>query len=183
MPRKKAAASADPNDLTPATSEPPPPSDTGPGDVPVANGTTEQPPTPDARPGVSGAMPALGRGWTQRFEQPVKYAHSTFKDPLGKEWIAFRFDLPPGVGKPDDAVLAVMRDHKYFKDGRPNGLAEDAKSDSDSYSTGLRFDNLPRGGKAWLLPNTPLGRTVADSLDQALDGLAKRIEGGVGGPG
>lgn len=128
-------------------------------------------------------MPPLGRGWTQRYVQPVKYARSTFRDPLGKELIAFRFDLPPGQSKPDEAILEVMRDHKYFKAGRPNGLAEDAKCDPESHPTGLHFDNLPRGGRAWLIQNDPLGRAVAESLDRALNELAKRIESGVGGPG
>lgn len=128
-------------------------------------------------------LPPLGRGWAQRYVQPVKYAHSTFKDAMGKEHIAFRFDLPPGQTKPDDAIIEVMRDHKFFKDGKPNGLAADAKSDPESYPTGLHFDNLPRGGKAWLIQNDTMGRTVADSIDQALDGLAKKMENGVGGPG
>lgn len=128
-------------------------------------------------------MASLGRGWVERYQQPVKYAQSTFKDAMGKEHIAFRFDLPPGQTKPDEAIIEVMRDHKYFKDGGPNGLSPDAKDDPESYPTGLHFENLPRGGKAWLLPNTQMGRTVADSINQALDGLAKRMEGGVGGPG
>jgi hypothetical protein len=131
----------------------------------------EAPPREQPKP-----MSALGKSWTQRYAPPsVKYAHSTFKDAMGKEHIAFRFDLPPGQTKPDDAIIEVMRDHKFFRDGKPNGLAPDARDDSESFPTGLHFDTV-RGGKAWLLPNTEMGRNVADSINQALDGLAKRVE-------
>lgn len=171
-------AAAESADFNPAEFEQP---NIGPaGDQVLADAGVTPPPgdSPQHHP-----MPPLGRGWTQRYSQPVKYARSTFKDAYGKEHIAFRFDLVAGETKPPEEVINVMRDHKFWKDGNPNGLAEDARQDQESYPTGLRFDNLPRGGRAWMIQNDVMGRTVADSLDQALDGVAKKLEGGVGGPG
>ncbi len=127
------------------------------------------------------SMPELGRGWTQRYVQPVKYAHSTFKDPMGNELIAFRFDLPPGQFKPDEDIIQVMRDHKYFKDGKPNGLADDAREDSESFPTGLHYQDYgPRIGKAWVIQNDRMGRMVAESLNEQLMGLAQKKENDVG---
>lgn len=171
----------DPTEFDPAKLEQQPPVGDPVGEEAATDG--EGVPTTTVRVQQGKPLPPLGRGWTQRYEQPVKYARSTFKDAMGDEHIAFRFELPLGQTKPEEAIIAVMRDHKAFKDGQPNGLAPDAKDDPESYPTGLHFDNLPRGGKAWLLPNTVLGRTVADSIDQALDGVAKKTEVGPGGPG
>lgn len=118
-----------------------------------------------------------GRGWTQRFEQPVAYRRFTLKDEHGAEKILFTFNLPAGQAKPDEEVIDVMRDHKFWKDGKPYGLAEDARHSDESYSTGLRFGSNTKFPKAWVLPSNPLGREVADSIDRALDGVAKKLAG------
>lgn len=120
-----------------------------------------------------------GRAWSERFIQPVKYSRSNFKDPTGKHLIAFRFDLPAGETKPSEELLAVLRNHKVFRQGKPVGLTEGAGSDPESVSTGLHYQDYGSGlGKLWVMPNGELGRTVADSLDQALYGLVKQIERG-----
>jgi hypothetical protein len=116
-----------------------------------------------------------GRGWTQRYEQPVAYRRFTLKDEHGADKILFAFDLPPGQYKPDEEVVNVMRDHKYWKDGKPYGHAEDARTSEQSYSTGLQFGTNAKFPKAWVLPNNALGRKVADSIDQALDGVANKL--------
>ena len=134
-------------------------------ELPPANGTVN-----------SGATQGPGRAWTQRYFQPVAYRRFEAKDPLGTSKIHFAFHLKPGQTVPEEEVLAVVRDHKFFKNGKPNGLAEDAQVDQDSHHTGLAFKTSPKWGKTWELPNTEFGRTVADSLDQALDGVAKRLE-------
>lgn len=118
-----------------------------------------------------------GRPWSERFIQPIKYSRSNFKSPTGKHLIAFRFDLPAGESRPSEDLLAVLRDHKVFKQGKPCGLTEDDGNDRERISTGLHYQDFGPGlGKLWVMPNGELGRTVADSLDQALHGLAKRIE-------
>lgn len=120
-----------------------------------------------------------GRGWTQRYEQPVAYRRFTLRDQHGAEKILFTFNLPKGQSKPDDEVIDVLRDHKFWKDGRPNGLADDARTDPESYSTGLQFGVNAKFPKAWVLPNNAHGREVADSIDQALQQVANRMEAAV----
>lgn len=118
-----------------------------------------------------------GRAWTERFIQPIKYSRSNFKHPEKGHLIAFRFDLPPGETKPGEELLAVLRNHKVFRQGRPVGLNSDAGRDRDDIQTGLHYEDFGPGlGKLWVMPNGELGRTVADSLDQALYGLAKKAE-------
>jgi hypothetical protein len=120
-----------------------------------------------------------GRAWTERFLQPIKYSRSNFKHPEKGHLIAFRFELPPGETKPSEELLSVLRNHKVFKQGKPVGLTPDAAHSRDAIQTGLHYEDFgPRLGKLWVMPNGELGRTVADSLDQALYGLVKRIERG-----
>jgi hypothetical protein len=121
--------------------------------------------------------PKAGRGWTTRTEQPVEYRRAVIKDAMGKELITFKFELPKGKSKPDDDVVNVMRNHKYYRNGEPYGLVADAKENSESFATGLTFKDLgPRVGKVWILQNDQMGRTVADSIDQSLDGIAQKSE-------
>lgn len=118
-----------------------------------------------------------GRAWSERFIHPVKYSRSNFKDAAGKHFIAFRFDLPPGETKPSAELLAVLHNHQSFKQGKPNGLDPQAGEHPETVATGLHYQDFGPGlGKLWVMPNGELGRTVADSLDQALYGLVKKIE-------
>lgn len=126
---------------------------------------------------VSSSPP--GRAWTERFLHPIKYSRSNFKHPEKGHLIAFRFDLPPGETRPSEELLSVLRNHKVFKQGKPVGLTPDAAHDRDAIQTGLHYEDFGPGlGKLWVMPNGELGRTVADSLDQALYGLVKKIERG-----
>jgi hypothetical protein len=118
-----------------------------------------------------------GRGWTERYEQPVAYRRFTLRDQHGAEKILFTFSLPKGQSKPDEEVIDVMRDHKFWKGGKPNGLAEDARTDGESYPTGLQFGGNAKFPKAWVLPNNALGREVADSIDRALQEVASKLQG------
>lgn len=128
---------------------------------------------------VTGLSKPPGRAWSERFIQPIKYSRSNFKDPTGKHLIAFRFELPDGQTKPSEELLAVLRNHKVFRQGKPVGLSEGASDDPQAVSTGLHYQDFGPGlGKLWVMPNGELGRTVADSLDLALHGLVKKIERG-----
>lgn len=140
-------------------------------------------PAIDASPSHEEATPdpskPPGRAWSERFIQPVKYSRSNFKHPEKGHLIAFRFDLPAGETKPSDELLAVLRNHKVFRQGRPVGLMEGAGHDPQAASTGLHYEDFGPGlGKLWVMPNGELGRTVADSLDMALNSLAKKMERG-----
>lgn len=129
--------------------------------------TVDQPQAPEQQEAAptqrppSRAMPVKGRPWSERFVQPVKYARFTAKDASTKEKVMFKFELPEGQETPDGELLEVVRAHKQSPEG---------------YPTGLHFENDRVHGKVWKLPNDPLGRATADSLDEALDGLAKKIE-------
>lgn len=103
-----------------------------------------------------------GRGWTERFAHPVKYRRFVAKDELGREAIFFKFDVPAGQATPDPQVIEVMRAHKRTE---------------DDYGTGLQFKDNPKFGKVWQLPSTELGRKTADSIDESLQGVAKKLEG------
>jgi hypothetical protein len=107
------------------------------------------------------SRPRPGRGWTERYEQPVKYRRFVARDMTRREQIMFKFDLPAGQDKPDERILAVMREHKETSEG---------------YKTGLHFDADPVHGKVWKLPATPLGRDTADRIDTELNGVAHKIE-------
>lgn len=136
-------------------------------------------PAAEAAPSDSAPTQATppGRAWSERFIQPIKYSRSNFKDAGGKHLIAFRFDLPEGTTKPSEELLAVLRNHKVFNRGKPIGLTPHAGNDPESISTGLHYEDFGPGlGKLWVMPNGELGRTVADSLDMALNNLAKKIE-------
>lgn len=124
-----------------------------------------------------------GRPWTERYDQPVAYRRFTLKDHEGREQILFQVALAPGETKPPEEVVEAFRGHKYWKDGKPYGLAADARSDEESYSTGLQFGTNKKYPKAWVLPATEFGRDVADSLDQALAAVAKKLESGLSGRG
>jgi hypothetical protein len=117
-----------------------------------------------------------GRPWSGRFEQPGAYRRFTLKDPGGAEKIHFVFPLEPGETKPPEPVINVMRAHKYWKDGKPYGLADDARSNDESYPTGLAFGTNKKHPKAWVLPNDEMGRTVAESIDAKLLELGHRLE-------
>jgi hypothetical protein len=147
------------------------------------HGVENAPAAGEAPAARAAASRGPGRGWSGRFEQPVAYRKFTLRDAGGADKILFTFQLPPGDTKPPEAVIDVLRDHKYWKDGQPYGLAEDAKTNDASYATGLAFGTNPKHPKAWVLPNNELGRAVADSIDQALDGLAKRMEAEGRSPG
>ncbi|WP_020474160.1 hypothetical protein [Zavarzinella formosa] len=109
-----------------------------------------------------------GRGWTERYVEPVRYRMFTAKDGTGKEQIMFKFNLPAGQTKPDDAVVQVMRDHKKTEEG---------------YSTGLRFEQDAVQGPVWKLPSTPAGRSAAMAIDEALNEVAHKMEAAARTPG
>lgn len=146
--------------------------------TPGSEETSKSPEATSADAAQSKSVPSRGpgRGWTERTIQPVAYRRSTLKDEHGNEKILFIFNLPPGVTKPPQEIIDVLRDHKFWKDGKPYGLADDAKSNAESYPTRLTFGANRKYPKAWVLPNDKLGRTVADSIDQALDRVARRLE-------
>lgn len=121
-----------------------------------------------------------GRPWTERYEQPVAYRRFTLKDHEGREQILFQVALAPGETKPPEEVVEAFRAHRYWKDGEAYGLAADARNNEESYSTGLQFGSNNKYPKAWALPATEFGRDVADSLDRALEAVARRL---VGEPG
>jgi hypothetical protein len=120
------------------------------------------------RAGSAQAEPVQGdpkkpraRHWADRCAQPVSYSMFTAKDQTRKEQIMFKFNLPAGQDKPDDAAIAVMRSFKKTDDG---------------YETGLHFEQDRVYGPVWKLPNNPAGREVADSIIQALDELGASLE-------
>jgi hypothetical protein len=121
--------------------------------------------------------PGPGRGWTERYDQPVAYRRFGLKDRNGGEHILFQVNLPAGQATPPAEVVEAFRAHKYWKDGEPYGLAEDARNNDESYSTGLTFGTNKKFPKAWVLPATEFGREVADSLDRALAAVARKLEG------
>jgi hypothetical protein len=131
-----------------------------------------------AGPGFSPAEPVLatrqdaaerprhtgpGRAWTERYDQPVQYRRFTARDGSGKERIMFKFELAPGQDRPPQELIDVLHQHQKTTEG---------------YPTHLRFDSDPVVGKVWKLPNTELGRATADSLDQALSTLARKLANG-----
>lgn len=189
MGRRKAAAEAAADQVTPPVIEQPvtesPPAEPGteqPTPAPESPPVAEQAPVvehpPAAPPTPAAPHKGPGRGWTERFLQPVKYRRFVLKDQRGDEQILFQVDLPAGQTKPPEDVVNAFRAHKYWKDGEPYGLAEDARTNDESYATGLTFGIHKKHPKAWVLPNNQFGREVADSLDQALGELAKKIEAG-----
>ena len=97
------------------------------------------------------------RGWTSRFEGPVKYRKFT---DANLKIIGFKFDLDPGEKLPEEA-LAVMREYKQDRDGNP---------------TGLKFQDTRTHGKIWAIPNDVEGRTLADKIDFKLSEVARKLE-------
>lgn len=145
---------------------------------PPSDATEFDPAVLENTPAVKASAPATtspadtrdtpGRGWTERFTHPAKYRRFVAKDEMGREKIFFKFDVPAGQSTPDSQVIEVMRAHK--------------KTD-DEYGTGLQFKDNPKFGKVWQLPSTELGRKTADRIDEALQGVAKKIEGDSPTPG
>jgi len=58
-------------------------------------------------------------------------------------------------------ALAVMREHKQDKDGKP---------------TGLKFQDTRTHGKIWTIPNDVEGRALADKIDFRLSELAQKMD-------
>jgi hypothetical protein len=107
----------------------------------------------------------------------VSYRRSTLKDERGASKILIIFSLPAGETKPPEDVIQVMRAHKFWRDGKPYGLADDARAHDESYPTHLTFGQNRKYPTAWELPDTPFGREVADGIDRALHGLVPKREG------
>ena len=116
-----------------------------------------------------------GRGWTSRLAHPARYRLSEQKNEHNENVYHLRFELPKGMDKPPPEVLEVLQAHKYFKHGEPNGLAEDARNDPESFRTGLRWRDDRHVQKAWELPADRLGHIVKDSLAADLNQVAERI--------
>jgi hypothetical protein len=123
--------------------------------TPIDDQTQEEP--------VAAEAPSkpTSRSWATRSAQPVAYNMSTGKDQTGREQIFFKLILPAGQTKPDEQIVQVFRDHKQTAEGYPSGL---------------HFENDRVHGAVWKIQNDELGRTIADKLMVALDGLAKKLE-------
>jgi len=99
------------------------------------------------------------RGWTSRLTGPLQYRKFT---DANLKVIAFKFNLEADEKLPEEA-LAVMRDHKQDKEGKP---------------TGLKFQDTRTHGKIWTIPNDVEGRALADKIDFRLSELAQKLEEG-----
>jgi len=99
------------------------------------------------------------RGWTSRLTGPLQYRKFT---DANMKVIAFKFNLDADEKLPEEA-LAVMREHKQDKDGKP---------------TGLKFQDTRTHGKIWTIPNDVEGRALADKIDFRLSELAQKLEEG-----
>jgi hypothetical protein len=97
------------------------------------------------------------RGWTQRFEGPLKYRKFTDAD---LRVIAFKFNLPPNE-KPPEEVLTLMKSNMKDKDGQ---------------ATGLLYQSTRKHGPIWTIPNDIEGRTLADRIDFRLSELAQKMD-------
>lgn len=104
------------------------------------------------------------RSWSERFTGPVQYQKLT-DDTL--KAIVFKFKLAPGEKLPPVEALDVMRAHK--KDDLGN-------------ATGLVFKDTRRHGPAWMIPNDPEGRSLADKIEMQLKEVAEKLEHGQGIP-
>jgi hypothetical protein len=102
----------------------------------------------------------LGRTWTARYTQPIKYRRYTDLDSSGRKTIMFKFDLPPGQTQLADRVYAVLSEHKLLGNS----------------PTGLKFNRDKVHGRVWKLTDSPVGRLVADSIDQKLLLLADKMQ-------
>ena len=101
----------------------------------------------------------LRRSWTQRNVQPVKYQRYSDLDAGGTPRIFFKFELPPGHDKPEQAILDIKEKWKTI-----NGCP-----------TGLKVVNDRVHGKTWRLPDNKVGRTAADFIDVDLLKLAHKM--------
>jgi hypothetical protein len=140
MPKQKTAEK--PEETTVQQAQPQPSQERQPGDEPAEESRRPFQPV---------------RGWTSRFQGPVKY--QKFTD-ANLKIIAFKFQLEPNEKLPDE-VLAVMREHKKDQDGN---------------FTGLKFVETRKHGLIWSLPNDVEGRTVADRIDYRLSEVAHKME-------
>jgi len=118
-----------------------------------------------------------GRPWTERYHQPVAYRRFTLKNERGDEEILFVVNLAPGETTPPEEVVNVFRAHKYWKNGKPHGLAEDARADDESYATGLTFGQHKKFKTAWVIKNDAFGDEVAASIDADLQAVATKLQG------
>ena len=71
--------------------------------------------------------------------------------------------LPTAVS--NEEALAIIHDHKQYKDGTP---------------TGLEFKETRAHGKIWQIPNDVEGRALADKIDFKLSEIAHKLEEGQG---
>jgi hypothetical protein len=101
-----------------------------------------------------------GRSWTIRSSGPVRYERLTDVGPNHNRRILFRFEVQDRV---DDAVYKVLSRHK--------------KIQGTDRPTGLKFTHDRLHGRVWVLPDTPLGNAVADSIDGQLSLICeKRVQ-------
>jgi hypothetical protein len=106
------------------------------------------------------------RSWSSLNTEQVKYRRlsdaNLFVDGAAERGaIVFKFEPPKGKAKPDDEVIAVMREHKTGYQDKP---------------TGLKFTQTRQHGACWVIPNDAEGRALADKIEQGLHKVADKIE-------
>jgi hypothetical protein len=101
------------------------------------------------------------RNWGQRLSASVQYERFSALDAGGRPRIFWRFTLPPGQDKLDDAVYATMHEHK---------------KDDDGYPTHLKWSHDRIHGKTWNIEDTERGRAIANRIDMALKAVAEKLE-------
>jgi hypothetical protein len=102
------------------------------------------------------------RGFHVRNKPPVQFRRLHDAD-LGI--IVFKFILP----KDDHGKERMPADIKDILDAHK-------KYPETGEATGLHFENNRKHGKAWILPDDPAGRAIADKMAYALEKLAAKHE-------
>lgn len=113
--------------------------------------------------GVAGSDYKQGKArlWAIRHGYPAHERYTAYAHE-GKSYIFFKFPLPEGQDKLEDAVYEIMHKHKKTPDGHHTGLKC------------IKSGAAGEGYALWQIQDDSFGRTTADRLGEDIRMLARK---------